>query len=133
MFTLYDRSRHSIGLDQQVARGGQGAIFSVNGQPGLLAKVYIPKPDEELEDKLTWMVDHAPPDPSAPQHATFAWPADLLYDAQRHFLGYVMPRVRDAWPILRVFNPRSREQTLPGFGRRYLYRAALNQIGRAHV
>jgi hypothetical protein len=37
-----------------------------------------------------------------------------------------MPYIQGTVPVLQVFNPRSRAATLPGFDRRYLYRAAHN-------
>ena len=132
----YDAAGRSLNLGPELARGGEGVVYAVSGQPAMVAKVYVPRPRDGHEEKLRWMLAHPPQDPGRPApamreatrrpHAAIAWPHNLLFDAQRRFIGYMMPYVQDATAILMVFNPRSRAQTMPGFDRRYLHRAARN-------
>ena len=130
MTSLYDSTRRPVALGNELARGGQGVVLRVAGDSGVLAKLYVPAPGEGQEDKLRWMTGHPPADPGrASGHASIAWPIDLLYDPQRRFVGYLMPYVQDAVPILQVFNPRSRAAMLPAFDRHYLHRAARNLAG----
>jgi serine/threonine protein kinase len=127
MMTLYNMAGKPVTLDNEVARGGEGVIYTVRGRADLVAKVYVPMPGEGREGKLRWMLAHPPDNPGSPAgHAAIAWPNDLLFDGQRRFLGYLMPYIQGTVPVLQVFNPRSRAATLPGFDRRYLYRAAHN-------
>jgi DNA-binding helix-hairpin-helix protein with protein kinase domain len=123
---VYDSRKAPITLGPLLHRGGEGSIHPVDGQAWLLAKVYA-TPREGYEGKLLWMKRNPPAAASsAAGHAPIAWPRDLLYDGRGQFIGYVMPRVRNAVPLLEVFNPRRRAQTLPAFNWRYLHRAARN-------
>ncbi|MFN8424429.1 MAG: hypothetical protein U0470_13990 [Anaerolineae bacterium] len=73
------------------------------------------------------MRDHPPADPAGvPGHSAIAWPRELLYDDHRRLVGFLMPHVRDAVPILDVLNPRRRAATLPAFDLAYLHRCARN-------
>jgi RNA polymerase subunit RPABC4/transcription elongation factor Spt4 len=132
---VYDAARRPVTLGGEVARGGEGIVYAAAGRPGVLAKIYTPRPREGHEEKLTWMLAHPPQDPAgngasgvraSGGHASIAWPTDLLFDAQRHFLGYLMPQVTGGAPALAVFNPRTRAATWPNFDRRYLHRSARN-------
>ena len=125
---VYDEARRPVTLGAEMARGGEGIVYAVTGRPGMLAKIYTPRPREGHEEKLTWMLAHPPEDPAGGRggHASIAWPADLLFDAQQRFLGYLMPQVAGSQSVLSVFNPRTRAATWPNFDRRYLHRSARN-------
>src|SRR5512147_2821049 len=134
---VYDAKRQPVALGAEVGRGGEASVYKLAVQPALLAKIYHrpPRPDYEL--KLAWMQANPPDDPTRAQgHASIAWPNDLLYDASGHLAGYVMVNVRNAVPLLQVFNPRLRAKTLPTFNRRYLHRTARNlaaALGALHA
>lgn len=124
---IYDSHRKPIWLGLPVGHGGEATVYRVRGQADHLAKIYEGPALPEYGKKLVWMRDHPPEDPTLEVgHASLAWPVDLLYDAQGKLAGYLMPYIRDAAPLLEVFNPRRRAITLPEFDRRYLYRAARN-------
>ena len=134
MTAVYDASRRRIVLGQEVARGGEGIVYTLPGQPDLVAKVYIAAPPTT---KLAWMKDHPPADPTAAlEHVSIAWPRDLLYDATGACVGFRMPRIREAVPLFDVFNPKRRARVAPAFDRRYLHRTARNlasAIGALHA
>ncbi|HYN90009.1 MAG TPA: hypothetical protein VER55_15855, partial [Ardenticatenaceae bacterium] len=123
---LQDSAGRRVTLGRELARGGEAAVYLVDGRPELVAKVYtIPRPG--YDGKLAWMRDHPPVDRRRSHgHASIAWPSDLLRDRAGTVAGYLMPFVTDAVPLLEVFNPRRRARTLPGFDWRYLHRAARN-------
>jgi Double zinc ribbon len=125
---LYDAARRPISIERELARGGEGIVYTLQGQPRALAKVYAPAPRDGQDEKLRWMLAHPPREPGGIQsaHPALAWPQSLLFDGQGHFVGYLMPRVRDAVSVLFVFNPRTRAQALPAFDHRYQHRAARN-------
>src|SRR5512142_2183695 len=105
MTVLYNTAGKPVVLEAEVARGGEGIVHTVRGRADLVAKVYAPVPGEGREGKLRWMVAHPPENPGSPAgHASIAWPVDLLFDPQRHFLGYLMPYIQGAVPVLQVFN-----------------------------
>jgi cyclophilin family peptidyl-prolyl cis-trans isomerase/serine/threonine protein kinase len=122
-----DKSGRSYTLEKELKQGGEGAIWTVKGHPDLVAKIYHPtvKPSEA---KLRWMVDHPPDDPTAASlgHTSIAWPRELIYDQKGKFVGFLMPFIAKSVPLLRVFNPKLRHQTLPGFDWAYLHRTAAN-------
>ena len=104
--------------------------------PAWIAKIYEPAPRPNYPAKLAWMLNHPPANPTAALgHPSLAWPAALLYDQEHRLAGYRMPYIKEAAPILVVFNPRRRSETLPQFDRRYLHRTACNlatAIGALH-
>lgn len=124
---VYDAQGKSIWLDESVGRGGEATVYRVRGQTGWLAKIYEPGPRPNYSAKLTWMVDHPPENPTRSiAHSSLAWPFSLLYDSKHKLVGYLMPHIHAAVPLLEVFNPRRRLATLPRFDRRYLHRTARN-------
>ena len=124
---LSDSHGQTIQLGQVVGQGGEATIYEIRSDPELLAKLYTDQPRPGYESKLAWMLAHPPQDPTLAQgHASIAWPRALLFDAHQQVVGYLMPYIQGAVPLLDVFNPRRRSRTLPGFDRRYLYRTARN-------
>jgi serine/threonine protein kinase len=133
---LHDSRGNRYQLSRVIGKGGQATVYRVAGNSTHLAKVYLhPRPDDEK--KLTWMVTNPPDDPSAHlQHASIAWPTQILYKPDKMFAGYLMPFVKNAVAMLNVFNPRLRARTLPEFDHRYLHRTARNlaaALGALHA
>lgn len=80
-------------LGSRIGAGGEGDIYQVQGQPSWAAKVYSPKNrTPEREEKLAYMAQHPPHEPFG-KHISFAWPFELLYDLQKRFIGFLMPRL----------------------------------------
>lgn len=134
---VYNANQVPVSLGAEVGRGGEAAVYKLAVQPALLAKIYHRAPRADYDLKLAWMQANPPDDPTrALGHASIAWPNDLLYDVNRHLVGYVMVNVQNAVPLLQVFNPRLRAKTLPSFNRRYLHRTARNlaaALGALHA
>jgi|GEM_PF-2823901 len=73
-----------------LATGGEGEIYAVNGQSGIVAKIYLPgKAGIDKERKLVKMVGE-PPDKSI--LSQIAWPQDVIYNAGQ-FVGFIMPKL----------------------------------------
>jgi serine/threonine protein kinase len=129
--------RKPVLLGEAIGRGGEATIYKVAGQAGMLAKLYERPPRSEYARKLVWMRDHPPLDPTAAQqHASLAWPVDLLFNPRGQLAGYLMPYIEKAVSLLDVFNPRQCAKVLPEFNRRYLHRAARNlaaALGALHA
>jgi serine/threonine protein kinase len=129
--------RKPVQTAEAIGHGGEATIYRVVGQPKILAKLYDRPPRKEYARKLVWMRDHPPQDPTASQqHASLAWPVDLLFSSHGQLSGYLMPFIEYAVPLLDVFNPRRCAEVLPDFNRRYLHRAARNlasALGALHA
>lgn len=114
-------------LGEQAGKGGEATIYRVRGQAELVAKIYDRGPRPEYPAKLLWMLNHHPENPTRDlNHASLAWPQDLLFDNQRRLAGYTMPFIQGAVPVLKILNPRLRAAVLPQFDLRYLHRVARN-------
>ena len=133
---LHDSRGNRYQLSRVIGKGGQATVYRVAGSSTHLAKIYL-HPRAEDEKKLAWMVTNPPDDPSAHlDHASIAWPSQLLYKPDKTFAGYLMPFVKNAVAMLNVFNPRLRARTLPEFDNRYLHRTARNlaaALGALHA
>lgn len=124
---VYDAQRHPITLGEVAGRGGEAVVYRMVHHPDRLAKIFQPEPRDNYAQKLAWMTDHPPQMSSGVQgHPALAWPGGLLFNDRQKMVGYWMPYVSGAVPVLDVFNPRRRALTLPKFDRRYLHRSARN-------
>ncbi len=125
--TIYDARGKPVQLGGRAGTGGEANVFFLKDRPDWLAKIYKPAPRPNYARKLNWMVAHPPINPTNTLgHPALAWPSELVYDTRRELAGYLMPYIQGTTPILEVFNPRRRTETLPGFDRRYLHRTARN-------
>jgi DNA-binding helix-hairpin-helix protein with protein kinase domain len=131
MMQMLKRTNGSpIRLGRELARGGEGAIYEVVGEPKLVAKIYHPhKMTPERVKKLGMMLSHPPQDPTRQQgHISIAWPVDALLNGQRKCVGFLMPFIdtSKSIPLFKLYNPQDRRQSVPGFTWRYLLRTARN-------
>ncbi len=118
-------SGRSIVLDKKLASSGEGTVWTTNF-PGFLAKLYhTPTPDRI--EKLRVMIAHPPQNPMRHHHhVTFAWPQDLLQNAQGQCLGFLMPEIVDGVKLSLIYNAKLRNRKAPRFNWYYLHTAALN-------
>jgi DNA-binding helix-hairpin-helix protein with protein kinase domain len=85
---LKTASGKPIALGPELARGGEGAIYPLAGNPAVLAKIYDPAPDAGRVAKLRAMIA-APP---AARLRNLGWPTDLIL-AGNQVTGFTMPRL----------------------------------------
>jgi DNA-binding helix-hairpin-helix protein with protein kinase domain len=125
-YHLEDTARPVLLESAALARGGEAAIYRVQDQPELVAKVFH-RPTAEHAAKLAAMLA-APL--SAPRgvdgHIAVAWPMARLLDSADRVAGYVMPHVPRALPICEFYNPSARWRHSPLFHHGYLLRTARN-------
>jgi len=80
--------------------GGAGEIFSVDGKPGFVAKIYhAATPAAHLaryRHKIQWMIEHRPELPQVPAEyrdiVQLAWPEALILRRSR-FVGFLMQKI----------------------------------------
>jgi DNA-binding helix-hairpin-helix protein with protein kinase domain len=120
----------TITLDDSlfVNRGAEGAIYQVPGDSSLAVKIYGDHVEDERVSKLTAMVANPPDDPMRHKgHASIAWPMDLVVSPDTgKVCGFVMPWLRDVYPISTFYNLKSRRAKLPRFTYKSMCRLGSN-------
>lgn len=118
-------SGRMVTLQHKIASSGEGTVWKTDFA-GYLAKLYH-TPTLDRIQKLKVMVAHPPTDPMRQQqHITFAWPQDVLVNAQGGCVGFLMPEIIDGAKVSMIYNPSLRRRKAPRFNWFYLHTAALN-------
>jgi serine/threonine protein kinase len=109
-----------ITLDPNVAlgAGGEGSVFEAGNY--LAAKIYR-KPSKAVQLKLKAMLSQ---NVFINMDSSIAWPVDLLLDEADQIVGYLMPQVVAARPLVDYYNPKTRLGFSPFFSYRDLHRTA---------
>lgn len=103
-------------------RGGEGAVFSVAGNPDLVAKIYHSGNAAARRDKVEAMVNA-----NLHRSASYiAYPIDALYDSRKAFIGLTMKNIVNAEAMHNLFSSRDREEKFQGASVKLMVRAALN-------
>lgn len=90
------------------ARGGEGSVYDVIGDPASVAKLYHPKGrTKEKERKILAMLA-APP--TGAVKGQIAWPTDILYDSGGRFVGFLMPRIGNTAKIDCLYSYDKRDE-----------------------
>ena len=132
--TEYKRSNGwRIHLSKDIGGGGEGRIYRTVEEPRLVAKIYTTAMHEQ-EAKLAAM-QARPPYTHLRSHFPLAWPMECLYNWENRCVGFLMPYIdhNNNIPLLKLYNPRDRLQTLYDFSWRYLLRAAKNLANLVNV
>ena len=136
--TVFSEDKKRITLSGPVKTGGEGAIYAIENEPGLCAKIYFKdKLTPELKDKISAMLKNPPGDNLTGQRfglrtSSIAWPVSSLYDSDKKnakFIGFVMPLVDTSLfkEVHRYYDPEDRLKLMGGsFSWLYLLTAAFN-------
>jgi DNA-binding helix-hairpin-helix protein with protein kinase domain len=120
---FFDNKGQRVRLGREIARGGEGAVFEVNGDERVLGKLYLRPLDEEKRRKLSWMAAHGT---SALLEET-AWPRTTLHRAQGlPPVGFLMQRIADVKPVHLLYSPASRAAEFPAADWGFLLKVARN-------
>jgi DNA-binding helix-hairpin-helix protein with protein kinase domain len=127
---FFDDQGKRVGLGAELGRGGEAAVYNVEGQPDLVAKIYHQPPSAEKTEKLSQMVKLQ----SERLLALSAWPVGTLFIARnRSLAGFLMRNVARFKDIHLLYNPKSRTREFPPRANwRFLIHAASN-VARAFV
>jgi DNA-binding helix-hairpin-helix protein with protein kinase domain len=106
-----------------LAAGGEGAVFTVAGNPSLLAKLYHQPPNAAKAEKLRWMGQTG----DAELCKFSAWPVATLHQTPAGApLGFLMPRFNGYRPIHTLYSPAHRRTTFPQADWAFLIHSAMN-------
>lgn len=115
----------SLQLGECFAKGGEATIWTLSHQLDCVAKIFH-APTEAKEQKIATMVAHPP---AELHQLSVAWPEDVLFQ-KGSFIGYLMPRIRDAVPLFHVYNPARRNTLHPDHVPLYPWPYVLHHMAR---
>src|SRR5688500_19922371 len=117
---LYDQRGQRMTLGPRLGRGGEGEVFEVAGQPGLVAKVLYPAGRTRAKlDKVEAMLAQPPAGAYEALEGlpVLTWPRMLLHSkpsgqGQPTFVGYAMARIapRDFVPFYQLTSAGRRKE-----------------------
>src|SRR3954471_14768895 len=121
---LLDSVCRPVPLGQQFGRGGEGAVYEIDGQPSLLAKVYHKRPlPEEQVAKIQAMVSCW----SNALETIAAWPKSILFDpVSRKPCGLLMSKMEGARQLHELYGTTNRRRHFPDAGWHHMVLAARN-------
>jgi DNA-binding helix-hairpin-helix protein with protein kinase domain len=115
-----------VRLGRKLGQGGEGAVYELEGQPGVLAKIFHQPIPQSRAEKIRVMVSARTP---ALERLT-AWPLELLSLPDGKPIGLKMPHVLGHRDIHQLYSPKSRRATFPKADWRFLVRVSAN-VARA--
>jgi DNA-binding helix-hairpin-helix protein with protein kinase domain len=119
---LTDDKGGPVLLGSEVGKGGEGAVFNVQGSPALVAKVYFKQLSRDKADKIAVMASIG----TERIRKLSAWPIGLLRSTKGTPAGFLMPKVASHRPIFELYGPKLRLQRFPRADWRFLIHAAAN-------
>ena len=109
-------------LGREIGRGGEGAVFQVQEDSSIVAKIYISKTEKDKADKLAFMASIT--DTELLKFA--AWPLDVLRDSAMNVCGFTMKKLDGFVPLHSLFSPMERKKLFPDKGYNFLVHVAKN-------
>ncbi|GEM_PF-6333195 len=113
-------------VGKSIGKGGEGEVFEIKGNSGLVVKIYNPKLRSAREDKVCAMVKEG----LASKTELIAYPSDIAFDKHGSFVGFLMRLVSGYRPIHELYSPKSRQTHFQKADYRFIIRSALN-VARA--
>lgn len=124
-FYTYSR-RTRIELSKEIGRGGEGAVYSVQDNDGIVAKIYNTRPSDKKIKKLLIMISMK----SAALQEIAAWPIDAIVDEHGGFVGIIMQKILSRSQIHKLYTPSDRNRYFPRADYRFVVHVCCN-IARA--
>src|SRR5689334_5530191 len=114
-------------LGRELGRGGEGSVFEVLSEAGVVAKLYHSAPVEEKAKKLVAMAKGGTD--SLRKVAT--WPIETIHEPSRGpVVGFLMRKVERCKDIHVLYGPKTRLREYPDATYRFLVRVSAN-VARA--
>ena len=84
-----------ITLGKELGAGGEGSVYDVRGNSGIVVKIYHPeRRTSNVFRKLDLMIQYPPrTEDDHNGYLYVAWPKHLVYDSGDNAIGFAMPKV----------------------------------------
>jgi DNA-binding helix-hairpin-helix protein with protein kinase domain len=119
---VVDAEGRVLRLGRKLGQGGEGAVFELEGEPGIAAKIHhqplTPLRAEKIRVMAGMRTDQI--------DKLAAWPTNLLTLPSGIPIGLTMPRVIDHKDIHHLYSPKSRRAEFANADWRFLIRVATN-------
>lgn len=119
---LHSSLGRTVRIGREIGKGGEGAVYEVQGHQDLAIKLYWPNKAAERRDKINAMVAAA----WFRSSSIVAFPIEVLYSPTGSFAGFMMKRVGGHKPIHLLYSPSSRKLEFTGISFPFLISAATN-------
>lgn len=119
---VVDSEGRVLRLGKKLGQGGEGAVFELEGEPGIAAKIHHQPLTPLRAEKIRVMAGMRTP--QIDQLA--AWPTRLLSLPSGAPIGLTMPKVVGHKDIHHLYSPKSRRTEFAGADWRFLIRVAAN-------
>ena len=108
-------NRTTLSQSDVLGSGGEGAVYSLQSHPDLVAKIYHPnRRTDEVISKLDVMINYPPrTEDDQTGHLFVAWPSHLVYDTASDVIGFLMPKVEKTNSLFEYYNPALRRRNAP--------------------
>jgi DNA-binding helix-hairpin-helix protein with protein kinase domain len=117
----------SIVLATQLGAGGEGAVYELQGNQDLVAKI-LKTTSPQREKKLRALIAFS----STSLSRVSAIPQELLYDERGRLTGFLMPRVQGGEPIHHFYSPSWRKGNYPNASWKTLLQMSRNVAQAFH-
>ena len=129
-----DRARYVAG--RSIRETSSLEIFEVQNKENLMLVRYKEKmlrdrntshSRKAMRERLSYMLSHKP-ETEHDQTVVVCWPTASLYTGNDEFAGYVMPGIRDAYPVESLWAPDVSKKNFPNYSRRDAYGIACRMV-----
>lgn len=103
------RAGAAVRLGPELARGGEGVVYTLADHCDRLLKLYLAPPSTERAAKLGFMTALN----NGLLGKVAAWPEELVVDRQGRTRGFVMRRASSSAEAHELYSPKSRARTFP--------------------
>ena len=102
-----------ITLGKELGAGGEGSVYDVRDDSGIVVKIYHPeRRTSNVFKKLELMIQYPPrTEDEHNGHLYVAWPKRLVYDGAGNAVGFVMPKVNKKNSLFDYYIPSRRKMT----------------------
>ncbi len=112
----------------ELGRGGEGAVYLLHNNDGVVLKLYNEAQNVDKSKKLRYMMEFG--DTHIRNYS--AWPIDVIVDSRGAAIGFIMKKIRESVPLHKIFSPMDRKQLFPEKGYNFLVHVARNLAAAFH-